>query len=534
MEIFERLPENEKDMICKYINAYASDNNTMSAPLSHILRFWNQNKVSLYHMLGDNFIISKDIVYERDVEQLTKELEDIIFACDGKAKAFYNAYAKFSGDFFIKNYQIYCNLNSLIAMRSLASNVYTGGTFELYPEGAEKPIKINHGCKCTRALGKIAAGYNLDGFEEFRILHSQCLNQKKLTGHLCLSIHPLDYMTMSDNDCGWTSCMSWEDYGCYRQGTVEMMNSPMVVVAYLTANDDMRIYNNYYWSNKKWRQLFIVDNHMIGNIKAYPYRNDYLTKVVLDWLKELAVQAGMGPYCNEIIKYDAFKEFEYKSNKVEIHPHVDYMYNDFASSQYAYLNEHFGEDEENWAWHFSYSGPSECMLCGEIDCDFENEGSLVGFCCEESYYCTCCGGRYYSADELTEVDGELVCEYCVENECCVDSFTEELHFTDHMSDLYVSFDDGKTAYMTDISFCLNRGEIDNKELLKSYFKKIYYTKQTNWNYIYYFKEKDILNWKEFLNDILHFPDFESFKFEIMKYNSPLTLNENGIQTNALE
>ena len=533
MEIFERLPENEKDMICKYINAYASDNSTMSAPLSHILRFWNQNKVSLYHMLGDNFIISKDIVYERDVEQLAKELDDAIYAYDSKAKAFCNAYTRFAEDFYMENHQIYHNLNSLITMYSLASNVYTGETFELCPEGAEKPIKINHGCKCTRALGKIAAGYNLNGFEEFRILHSQCLNQKKLTGHLCLSIHPLDYMTMSDNDCGWSSCMSWEDNGCYRQGTVEMMNSPMVVVAYLTANDDMRIYNNY-WSNKKWRQLFIVDNHMIGNVKAYPYRNDYLTKVVLDWLKELAVQAGMGPYCDEVIKYNAFDEFEYKGNKVKIYPQTDRMYNDFADSQYAYLNEYFGEDRENWMWRFCYSGPSECMICGEADCDFENEGSLVGFCCEEHYYCACCGDTYYSADELTEVDGDLLCEYCVENECCVDSFTEELHYTSHMSDLYISFDGGKTAYMTDISFYLNAWESDDEELLKSYFKKIYYADQTAWNRIYYFKEEDVLDWEEFLDDIVHAPDFESFKFETMKYCSPITIKEDGIQTNILE
>ena len=35
--------------------------------------------------------------------------------------------------------------------------------------------------------------------------------------------------------------MSWADYGCYRQGTVEMMNSPLMVVAYLTAEEPMHM-----------------------------------------------------------------------------------------------------------------------------------------------------------------------------------------------------------------------------------------------------------------------------------------------------
>ena len=75
-----------------------------------------------------------------------------------------------------------------------------------------------------RVLSKIATAYNLPGFEDFRIAQSLVTNQANLKGYITLSIHPLDYMTMSDNNCGWDSCMSWQEEGCYRQGTVEMMN----------------------------------------------------------------------------------------------------------------------------------------------------------------------------------------------------------------------------------------------------------------------------------------------------------------------
>ena len=74
-----------------------------------------------------------------------------------------------------------------------------------------------------------------DEWEEIRLAHSQIFNTNKMTGTLCLSIHPLDYATASDNDNGWSSCMSWRDDGCYRMGTVEMMNSPMVICAYFAS-----------------------------------------------------------------------------------------------------------------------------------------------------------------------------------------------------------------------------------------------------------------------------------------------------------
>jgi hypothetical protein len=104
-------------------------------------------------------------------------------------------------------------------------------------------VTITLGMKFMKALGKVVEAYNLDQemFEEFRIAHSQILNDKKLSGRLCLSIHPLDYMTMSDNESDWGSCMSWREGGCYRRGTVEMMTSPVVVVAYLKSEIDMNL-----------------------------------------------------------------------------------------------------------------------------------------------------------------------------------------------------------------------------------------------------------------------------------------------------
>ena len=35
---------------------------------------------------------------------------------------------------------------------------------------------------------------------------SMIIQENKLTGYLCLSVHPLDYLSSSENQCNWRSC----------------------------------------------------------------------------------------------------------------------------------------------------------------------------------------------------------------------------------------------------------------------------------------------------------------------------------------
>lgn len=545
MGLFERLSEDEKHMMERYIDSYASFNGTeRTAPLEHIMRIWNKEKEPLFHMLNDQFIISKDIVFTKDTDQIIDDLDSAIYGYNVPAedKVFLCEYDEFVDSHFPHTYRhgsdednMYYNLHRLIGTNDLATNIYSGDSFELSLSEDEKPIKINTGCKCTRALGKIAAAYGLHGFERFRILHSQCLNQKKLTGHLCLSIHPLDYMTMSDNECGWSSCMSWQEEGCYRQGTVEMMNSPMVIVAYLTSEEDMRMPGGDRWNNKKWRQLFIVDQHMIGNVKAYPYRNDYLTKDVLAWIKELAEAAGMGPYDKDVIEYDSFNFVDYKNRQVKIYPRTRKMYNDFSSHQFAYFNVNLGDNEDTdyrETVYLDYSGESECMCCGDIDCDFEGEGCLVGTCCEERYYCDCCES-YFSSDEgFMEVDGQWICPDCIDNQCAEDSFSGDLHFINNMRDLHISFDGGKTVwnipdiYISDDSLYARTA----KEIFKPYCSQIYEVNVVDsWRRLIFVKAEEV-HWERLLEDILTSWDtFENLKNEIESYYCHYTIDNGTIR-----
>ena len=302
---------------------------------------------------------------------------------------------------------------------------YDGEPFEI-EYGDNKKYRVLPGCKVSKALQKIASIYNLSNYEEFRIEHSQVLNQKIIEGELCLSIHPLDYITMSDNGCGWKSCLSWMTYGDYRQGAVEMMNSPCVIVAYLSSKENMHIG----WNSKKWRQLFFVSPDGISSIKSYPFYNDELTKTAFEWIKELA-EKNLGVKYSQTIEYSYEEEFQlpevFGDKNVRVYFETVNMYNDFGCAPYHLLclNTNLTENQKNTiicredlvSIFFFYSGSSQCMICGNLHPTLYDEGSLVCDHCQKDVVCPSCGTHLDEEDILhseIDEDGDTIyyCPYC--------------------------------------------------------------------------------------------------------------------------
>ena len=451
--MIEKISAKEMKMIEWCIDQYADSARTVSG--NYILRLWDSAKAEyLNKMFGEQLILDKEIEYNMDVDELYEEMGRKLSAYGSDSPDNIRNFIKVWNDTFDPyDYGFSEDINRMKRMVCrlldsdvLVENKWIYDTCEIkFPE-MNKVIKIQHNSHPMKTISKFAEIYGIEGFEEFRIRHSQILNQRKLKGMLHLSIHPLDYMTMSDNDCGWSSCMSWEEDGCYRQGTVEMMNSPCVVVAYLDSATNMRIAGED-WSNKKWRQLFIVTPKAILNVKGYPYRNDTLTAEVLKWLKELAEKANIGTYCDDIIKYDHGREFTtnlYDYN-VEVWTHTGYMYNDFSDNQFGF----FTTDKELFnggTLKINYSGKSECMSCGADTDDFQSEGALSCNECYSPKRCNECGSRL-DEDEGWFIDGEWFCEDCVDSCCYVDKITGEYHaLNTEEKTIYVASNNGQSYY----------------------------------------------------------------------------------------
>lgn len=426
LEEYQMMDSYRKDYA--FLSSYSEENFISSREL---LSTWAVEKQDLFSLFDGNLMLSKEIEYEKEEYNLSEEMEDSIYGYYDRTTAtrkehsgrpFYDNFLAWRNDTFPyvyrtqegedweKRQKIRDGLNRLMNITNLVNNRFDNEPFTIpMPNG--KKMQIQTGAKVMRILSKIASAYNIEGFEEFRLAHSLVLNQKKVKGTLTLSIHPLDYMTMSDNECGWDSCMSWREEGCYRQGTVEMMNSACVVVAYLNAQEPMEIGNSE-WTNKKWRQLFIVTPELIFSVKAYPYHSDFLTLGVMEWLANLAERAwGFRPSTEEPIVYG-------DTGQKHLSFITCYMYNDVgtAPKHYLYYNKDWLQEREEehkttWTYFVKYSGPSQCMCCGSQTNDFCGEQSLVCDECEHTLKCADCG-CYLDEEHAYEFGDELYCEDC--------------------------------------------------------------------------------------------------------------------------
>ncbi len=420
--LFECLPEKDRDMIADYIWRYGPNGGVKGevAPLSYRLRYWTDAKSKyLYRLFGGNLILEREIEYEASHEELVERYRQFT---NYKCNHFYNElhstiytrpeFKSILYETWEPRVNGYGSFYSYItAINTLLTNRWEGPEMSIpLPDG--KSFKVGPGTKIARILGRLAKEYNIPDWEEVRQAQANALTVKKTKGTLCISIHPMDYITMSDNAENWDSCMNWSDDGGYRAGTVEMMNSEAVVVAYL--KHPTNTFEG--WNSKTWRELYIVTPEIITNIKGYPYINSWLSTYVATWLKELAETSGVGLYEPEIKRYgetDRNDDPWFKKNNVNVFFYTNTMYNDCGRcDQYMYLEKGLHNRNIN----INYSGTLNCMICGEPDTsvDFEETNSVVCLKCDsrEEYYCDHCGDAMDREEVYFDDDGTPYCECC--------------------------------------------------------------------------------------------------------------------------
>ena len=429
INLIERLPEEEIIAFRQY-GAYMDGVCPDSLSDEKLFGPWNYAKQDLYKLLGNKFIINQNVEYTEGLEIIENKIRETVNGYHPVRKALSDLIQK---HFYEKElYTTGDKLSVLNFNSTLALNTWDEDTLiisaDANPTG--KVIKIQKGMKIIKAIEKLLKVYdmfNAEEFENFRILHSQCLNTAKLKGNLHLSIHPLDYATMSDNNCGWESCMLWGE-GEYHQGTIEMMNSRYMVVAYLTSSEPFRLPGNgdYTWTNKKWRKLYIVSPELLMGIRAYPYAAESLDFIVLDWLKQLAEQNMGWGYFPQRQKVDNHRDntlvFDNLQYTMYLDLHMNHMYNDIGHNHYAYFTSDNMIYDKRSSFCMSLSGESECLVCGQTGYECIEHAYLECHSCGSFSQCPICGHWDHDDAEWYEYNGQYICQCCWEDlcecECC--------------------------------------------------------------------------------------------------------------------
>lgn len=501
MNINNLLSQQDLIFFTNYINNYSSSYISSSKQIENILSQWREAKQQyLFSIFGDQLIHSTEVEYSFSPEQLAQNFqfssEEKEFICALTNLFCYNP-----------NFRPYVQyLSYFVSIENLITNRWMGETISL-PLPNNRSFKIDKNTKMMRILNKLSKEYHLPFFEDLRKHLAEISTNKSVKTTLYVSIHPLDYLTMSDNAENWHSCMSWINAGTYKCGTIEMMNSPKVVVAY-TVNEDNKLLD--YWNSKSWRSLIILDEDHVAGTRCYPFCNEILTKEAERLLADLANQKGIFSYGNTF--YTGTQEKRTKYIKVAIDDNktiffdyeTNHMYNDMRQGKetkhtFLLANELLEYSEEEIVLDVNYSGPLTCATCGRIidDNDFSNSREEEGTvncpnCAPDNYLsieCCCNCGNPYEEEDLHETRDGLVCETCFCNfyDYCID-INEYVNINDlgmifivndegeHISEISLYDNDNYTILITDPKIPLNYNEYNEATINYRYLKRQFWDK----------------------------------------------------------
>jgi len=141
----------------------------------------------------------------------------------------------------------------------------------------------------TRLSKVLMKQFGVDA-EQVRQELSMLIQSNKVTGKLCISIHPLDYLSASENNHSWRSCHALD--GEYRVGNVSYMMDDCTIIAYLkSTSGDVKLPHfpeDVPWNDKKWRCYFYVDrvNKLIYAGRQYPFHSDAALEMVANVIRD--------------------------------------------------------------------------------------------------------------------------------------------------------------------------------------------------------------------------------------------------------
>lgn len=429
MELFDYLTEEDKVILKEFIESYADVDNVS---LKKVLQFWNRDKRKMFKVLGRKLRVKIPIDVESDYKLFINKLYETYqppfgYAVDNQINhPFITDFERFWSN-KISNLEYWNKTKSEEGVRELfkydnIKNGYLNRDYSFHKTSTDESLILPRGAKIMKSIQKMLkfAEYpKMDLFEQWRNDISNITTSKHIKANLVFSIHPLDFLTMSDNTCGWRSCMSWMNDGGYSSGPIEMMNSNMVIIAYLESNKDF-IFNNHKLPNKTWRTLLYVHKDILLEGKCYPFYSKDVSTIVLDKLRELVYNNMKWKYQYINQTYTDMKPYhsngyvrtkkDFRSNQHKIIIYTNGMYNDVVKdSDWDYVC------CRNWVpktLRLCASGVCNCMCCGEpimtqdeIDnCATDDDLVIYGadkICglCQKNHWCSCCQ-KYTMTDKL--------------------------------------------------------------------------------------------------------------------------------------
>lgn len=266
-------------------------------------------------------------------------------------------------------------------------------------------VTCSAGQKTSRIVNAICKRYGLDQHPEYNARFAKLadsLNPMQVKRTALLSVHPCDYLEMSNRNNSWSSCHCL-DCGEYHGGTLSYMNDGCSMIFY-TVDDDVT--GDFYQAPKRTRQVFCYNSGILLQSRLYPQTYDNEAR---DLYRNI-VQHTIADCLKLPNLWTLKREHDEVSRRISTHDEAlhyrDYEYKMYKPNISLFKDSCIGGDETILVGHIAY-----CLNCAEpvsetntTYCDSCSDGDYVA-CCD----CDC---RIHE-DDAHYIDGHYYC-----NECC--------------------------------------------------------------------------------------------------------------------
>lgn len=255
-------------------------------------------------------------------------------------------------------------------------------------------IKCAVGQKTSRIIGRLCNHFGIDGHSGYNQVFARLADafnplQVQKTG--VLSVHPCDFLEMSNRDNTWESCHGL-DHGSYQAGCLSYL-ADSVSMIFFTVDDEVK--RNFYKHPKRSRQVFCYTDNLLLQSRLYPSDNNEECEQYRG-LVQKAFAACLGVPNLWTIKAKPNETATYFTTAKNSRHYPDYSY-------YRRVSLLKGVQTHG---ELSIGHPSLCVCCGQpfqngrLKCDCEN--LVVCADCEQTvstfnarysdgaYYCNAC------------------------------------------------------------------------------------------------------------------------------------------------
>ena len=398
----------------------------------------------------------------------------------------------------------------------------------------EKDIKytskvlLNVNMKLNKSFKYFYEGDSLKNVQES--LSRLIQRSKDNSGTLCLSIHPLDYLSVSENNHNWKSCLNLR--GDYRTGGLSYMQDNSTIVAYLKSNCANKKLPHFPedipWNSKKWRCLLYVseDRNKILASKQYPYDRKSCLDALIPIIQEKEIirysrytfgESGfyVAPWSNHFIT-----EFDNGSMKINLNKR--YLTNGSEASGpeelislNSLIHTPFEERISTYNDIIKNSSANIYYTSARIKDWKYFSPTTVGFYIGTSMKCLCCGKTLLDPFQYTHKDSdieelqshnEMICESCEKSNIR----TSDVGYCD-LCDMPINYTFNEVIELNNLHIC--KGCLEERTVTCRYCGKEYFDDDRN---IKWMENPSLPIWGFFCNNGKCFEKASSKKIIIKK------------------